>query len=199
MKRKTIVVLSILLTALMVIGGTLAYFTDEEEAVNVVTFGGVDIELTEELYEEATGGDFIMEDVMPGMTITKDPKITCVDGPCWLRVKVTISDCEALDTIFADEAEIIGNFVKGMDENWEVVGNIKNEDDTRTYVLQYKNLFEIGDEAYVFRELIIPTSLTQEEAATLGEDGIEITVTAEAMQWYGFENATDAFAAFDAE
>ena len=48
MKKKiTLVATSVLLVAALVIGGTLAYFTDTEEATNTFTVGNVDITLTE--------------------------------------------------------------------------------------------------------------------------------------------------------
>lgn len=72
--------------------GTLAYFTDEETAHNVVTSGGVDIEIVEktllnnEEYDFPEGG---IEGVMPGAEVSKIVSVKNV-GPAeaWVRVKV---------------------------------------------------------------------------------------------------------------
>lgn len=73
--RKKIVALSmaVLMLAVCVIGGTLAYFTDTTVAqVNEFTVGNVDINLTEPKWE----GDATL---MPGKSYAKDPTITVGD------------------------------------------------------------------------------------------------------------------------
>lgn len=52
-KKLTLVVTSVLLVAALVIGGTLAYFTDTDEATNTFTAGGVKIDLIEQQVNEA--------------------------------------------------------------------------------------------------------------------------------------------------
>ena len=70
--RKKLVALSmaVLMLAVAVIGGTLAYFTDTTDAkVNTFEVGNVDINLTEPNWKgEAT--------LMPGTSYDKDPTIT---------------------------------------------------------------------------------------------------------------------------
>lgn len=66
-----------------VIGGTLAWLTDKTDPVtNTFTVGNIDITLT-----ETTGTSYKM---VPGNTITKDPKVTVKGGSeaCYLFVKV---------------------------------------------------------------------------------------------------------------
>lgn len=73
--RKKIVALSmaVLMLAVCVIGGTLAYFTDTTDAqVNEFTVGNVDINLTEPEWQ----GDATL---MPGKSYAKDPTITVGD------------------------------------------------------------------------------------------------------------------------
>lgn len=73
--RKKIVALSmaVLMLAVAVVGGTLAYFTDTTEAkVNTFEVGNVDIDLTEPKWKgEAT--------LMPGSSYDKDPTITVAE------------------------------------------------------------------------------------------------------------------------
>ena len=71
MKKKiTAIALVVCLVAVAVVGGSLAYFTDEEKATNTFTVGNVDITLTEPKWdvEKAT--------LIPGREIAKDPTIT---------------------------------------------------------------------------------------------------------------------------
>jgi len=70
-----------------VVSGSLAWLTDKTDAVeNTFTQSNINIEL-----EESENLDLQM---IPGHTITKDPKVTVVDGSedCWLFVKVEESE-----------------------------------------------------------------------------------------------------------
>ena len=58
MKKKTILVaaIAVMLVAALVVGGTLAYFTDKDNATNTFTVGNVNIELLESsLHRENAG------------------------------------------------------------------------------------------------------------------------------------------------
>ena len=52
MKKKLMAVLSMGLIAVTIISGTVAYLTDTDEDVNVMTLGNVDIEQNEEEWNE---------------------------------------------------------------------------------------------------------------------------------------------------
>lgn len=58
MKKKTILVaaIAVMLVAALVVGGTLAYFTDKDDATNTFTVGNVDIELLESQYHRVNAG-----------------------------------------------------------------------------------------------------------------------------------------------
>lgn len=91
MKKKTLaLVLALTLLVAGVVGGTLAWLTDQTaEVKNTFTVGDINIDLTE------TNKDYKM---VPGNTIAKDPTVTVKANSeaCWLFVKVTES--ENLDT-----------------------------------------------------------------------------------------------------
>ena len=55
-KKLTLVVTCVVLVAAMVIGGTLAYFTDTKSAENTFTVGNVDIKLLESQYHRVNAG-----------------------------------------------------------------------------------------------------------------------------------------------
>ena len=86
MKKKTLaLVLALTLLVAGVIGGTLAWLTDQTaEVKNTFTVGDINIGLTE------TTADYKM---VPGNTIAKDPTVTVKANSeaCWLFVKVTES------------------------------------------------------------------------------------------------------------
>lgn len=86
MKKKTLaLVLALTLLVAGVVGGTLAWLTDQTaEVKNTFTVGDINIGLTE------TTADYKM---IPGNTIAKDPTVTVKANSeaCWLFVKVTES------------------------------------------------------------------------------------------------------------
>lgn len=91
MKKKIFAAcLVICLLATAVIGTTLAYFTDETDAVtNTFTVGKVKIDLT-----ETPSGDNHEYKMIPGTNLTKDPKVIVKDGSedCYVFVKVVASE-----------------------------------------------------------------------------------------------------------
>lgn len=83
MKKKVLSIVAVVLVLCCAIGGTLAWLTDKTDpVVNTFTVGDINIELT-----ESENLDLKM---VPGNTITKDPKVTVQAGSekCWLFVKV---------------------------------------------------------------------------------------------------------------
>lgn len=86
MKKKTLaLVLALTLLVAGIVGGTLAWLTDQTaEVKNTFTVGDINIGLTE------TTADYKM---VPGNTIAKDPTVTVKANSeaCWLFVKITES------------------------------------------------------------------------------------------------------------
>lgn len=87
MNRKKTVAVAIVLALLLLIGGLLAYFTDTDSKTNKFTLGEQKVEIsvvetqwdaledTDEEGQPGYGIPDIAEDIIPGKTITKDPKI----------------------------------------------------------------------------------------------------------------------------
>lgn len=175
-KKKLITMLSaVALVGVIGVGSTLAYFTDNDAANNVVTMGHVDIELKEPKFAEANENNTI-ENVVPNQTITKDPTITVVAGSesCYLRAIVEISDT------LSDEqaAELLENINIG--EDWVL--------STDGYYY-YQNKVEKAAEnqtVVLFDTVVIP-ELWGNEVADIS---FEINVTAEAIQADNFTPAT---------
>ena len=93
-KGKVLTLALILALVGIIVSGTVAYYTNSETAHNIITTGGVDIELVEtnaegEPWETVTG-------VLPGMEIDKRVSVEAADdcAEAWVRVKVSV---EVLD------------------------------------------------------------------------------------------------------
>lgn len=99
MKKKLSIVFGIIAILAVISVGTLAYFTSEQNAENVISAGNIKLEIHE---KTASGEDFPKEGiiVMPGDTVSKIVTVENTgDHPLYLRVKLTegVSD-EALTT-----------------------------------------------------------------------------------------------------
>ncbi len=84
--RRTALIASLVVIVVCLIGGTIAWLTDTTTAItNTFTIGNVDIDLTEQNPEGQTAK------MVPGSTITKDPKITVDKSSeeCYVYVKIT--------------------------------------------------------------------------------------------------------------
>ena len=95
-KKLTAVALVVCMLAIMLVGASLAYFTDQTEVKqNTFTVGNVEITLTEPAWDKDTGtGEKDAPEVYPGEALAKDPTVTNVGAnPCFVRVKVTGLDC----------------------------------------------------------------------------------------------------------
>ena len=170
MNKKLIAI--ILVLAMLVVAGvgaTLAYFTDDAEKKNTFTVGNVEIELTEEKWDEAVENEE-NENMYPGQTIDKDPVVTNVgSNPCFVRISVTGLDQFGEDALIAYD-ELGEGWVDGEDGFFYYLTALDPEDETSA----------------LFTAITIPTSL-ENDAET--ED---IVVTAYAVQAQGIEIAGEA-------
>jgi len=94
-KKKLIaLVLVLMLAAVSLIGGTLAYFTDDESATNTFTMGNVEIELIETPDEDPEDGEWDgqLSDLAPGVDIDKNVfvKNTSEFNKAYVRVHIAI-------------------------------------------------------------------------------------------------------------
>lgn len=79
MKRKILAIaLVICLAVVAIAGASLAYLTDKDEAVNVMTLGNVNIEQYE---KDAAGNDFVQnQDLYPMVDLRDDGEAVIIDG-----------------------------------------------------------------------------------------------------------------------
>lgn len=213
MKTKTKKAIALALCAVMLIAGTalttVAYLTDSESVNNTFTVGKIGITLDEALVNEY-GQPINNEDdqnvvvlenaprvaendykLIPGMPYTKDPTVTVAadSEECYVRMIVTISEREALDTIFAANNIDIDE-VFDISEDWKYVKNTADEgDDYRIYEFRYNTAVSTVDAeaeklAPLFTKITMPWSITEKQIATL--EGLTINIEAHAIQAKGF-------------
>ena len=193
------------LVAVAIVGGSLAYFTDEEKATNTFTVGNVDITLTEPKWveEKAT--------LIPGREIAKDPTITVEETSqrAYTFMKVQLSDDFAkliADYATAQEISLTNETeMKALIGEWfssTVQPKIMKYSLTENYViLGVLSPKDPGQSVTYFDAITVPAEVV---GSMIKADGTyEIYITAYAIQAEGFEGQNaDAFAdrqaAFDA-
>ena len=170
MKKKILALcLVVALAATAIVGGTLAYFTDNDNATNTFTVGNVDITLTEPNWEGSGSQD--APEVYPSEALAKDPTVKN-DGanPCFVRIKVTGLDCLGDAGMITYRTNYVAN---KLGDNWE-----KGADG----YFYYNKVLEVGAKTdALFDQIVIPTALKNGNAET----EFNVVVTAEAVQAQG--------------
>ena len=124
MKRKLLLLSVMVICIAIAAVGTLAFFNSDAVAHNVITTGGVDIELHE--YADAEKTPFPSEGldgVMPGMTVTKIAEVENTGASAaWVRVKVekAIKLAKEIEGFTPDTALVALNI---NTEKWEHEGD----------------------------------------------------------------------------
>ena len=204
MKKKiALMVTSLVLVVAMAVGGTLAWLTDTtDQKVNTFTVGKVDIELAEPKWDETYGEDGAK--VYPNADIVKDPTVTVIKGSeeSYVRMLVTISNSDVMDTIF-DPGALLTDIFTGYDASWVYFNNVEDEvAKTRTYEFRYKDTVSAETDNVVLPSLFtginIPQNLTEDQLAQM--ETFTITVVAHAIQAADVgADADAAWAAFDGQ
>lgn len=126
MKTKSKALLLTLCAVLLVaasVMGTMAYLTSNDTVTNTFTVGSVNIKLDEAKVDDdgkaVAGADRVKANeykLLPGLTYTKDPTVTVLDGSekSYVRMKVTFNNAAQIiamctDPEFADEVTGVEN------------------------------------------------------------------------------------------
>ena len=182
MKKKGLaLVLALTLLVVGVVAGTLAWLTAKSDVVtNTFTTSDIKVEL-----KETTGTEYKM---IPGYTITKDPKATVLAGSeeCFLFVKLEKSQNfdTYLEYVIAD--------------GWTKLDDVT---DTVYYRVVDGTTNQIGTAYSVLKDdqVTVKGSVTKEQMNALdAEDAVKptLTITAYASQLH--KNATETFSASEA-
>lgn len=124
MKRKLFFIAVIVICLSLTAYGTLAFFTAEDTAHNVITTGNVDIILVDSIKDgEKTENGWSLSGVMPGQQVTKPVSVKNTgSGEAWIRVKVT------LDILGADQEEL-PQTIETQSGKFDVVSYVLDSDD----------------------------------------------------------------------
>lgn len=173
--KTLIVALAVMLVVGCAVGGTLAWLTDTTgPVVNTFTVGNIDIDLAE------TTTDYKM---VPGATISKDPKVTVKSGSeaCWLFVQVT-------------ESDNLGSFISyTVDSNWTALSGVSG--------VYYREVAaataDVEFSVLTNNQVTVKNSVTKDMMdAITNQSATDPTLTfkAYAVQKAGFDTAADAWA-----
>lgn len=181
----TKVFLSLLALVLVVgcaVGGTIAWLTaTTEPVVNTFTYGKIKIELT-----ETTGTEY---KIIPGVNISKDPKVTVKadSEACWLFVKVAEKGTFVTDKVTYS----IANGWMPLDAT-NHPGVYYREVDAVTADTNFNVL--AGDETYHNGVVTVSENLTKKDIKGLTETRPQLIFTAYAVQKDGINTAAEAWA-----
>ena len=219
MKKIFAIALCVAMLAIVLVSGTMAYFTDTHAQTNTFTMGKVDIDLSEPNYTPGENGKL---KVFPGQSYEKDPTITVAEDSedCYLVATVTIDQLDQLKALYADDTTGVkqpwglslagkGGMVSGGIADYEAKGAVENglsgtllgdevfltykEDaaaKTITYTFYFKNPQKAGDVQVLFTQVNIPSIIENGDI----EGDLNISVNAYAIQAVGFP---DVYAAYN--
>ncbi len=125
-KKLTAVALIVCMLAIMLVGASLAYFTDTDDATNEFTIGKIDITLNEDFVQGSK--------LQPGKKINKDVTITLEEGSEDAYVWYTYAIPAALDN---DDASLNILHTNHAGQNWDdyfTEGNTNGYEGTATTI-----------------------------------------------------------------
>ena len=220
MKKIFAIALCVAMLAIVVVSGTMAYFTDNDSKTNIFTMGKVEIELEEPDYEPVDG----KLKVFPGQSYAKNPTITVEEGSedCYLVATVTISQRGNLHKLYENDTTGIkqdwglslagkGGVVSGGVASYDVVragaeengmfGNLLENDvfvtydevnDTIIYTFYFMEVQKVGDVNVLFETVNIPANIQNDTF----EGDLNVSVSAYAIQTVGFNDVFEAYEAY---
>ena len=190
MKKKILSIALVVALVAIAAMGTIAYFTDDEEVTNVMTFGKVDVELTEPAWDPEEGHVLV-----PGVSYPKDPtiKLTCDSLQSWVMMDVKV-DSRLVALMAANEdmtveelmaemeahhtfrEEVVNKWMADVDhEAWEVIG-VKAAEDQLIVRLGYKTVFQPCDEVVFMTALTVPATVNSEMIENIGFENDEVVL-----------------------
>lgn len=181
-KKIALLVTSLALIATLLIGGTLAYFTDSDDATNVITLGKVDGELDEPLWDD-NNPESEIGNVVPGDKIVKDPTLTLASDSedAYARFLVTYSG----DLTESQFEELKFLKITGTDSD----GNETTEEVNLTAggYFYVQDILSAGGSYKLFDYVVIPNTWGN----NMAEKTFNINVVVELIQADNFTPGTD--------
>lgn len=187
MKKKILSIsLVVSILAVFLVGASLAYLTDEDEAVNTFTVGKVDIELTEPAWDAESASNKIV----PTVPIPKDPTITFGEDsePSYLKATITFNGFSEFKELYGvnglkelhkyilfneDNKTFLRDGVVGRIDTQEgdnefsgttwanvdfvVKASANKTNNTFSYDFYFQTPYEAEDVIYLFKEVVPPS------------------------------------------
>lgn len=201
-KRKILLLVALLcMVAILGVGGTLAYFTAEDEATNTFTVGNVKIDLIEPKWDELGKAEGV--DAYPGEALAKNPQVVNTgNNPCFVRIKV--DNLDQFVKTYGEDAMIglryidaKGAYHDGINTtDWEYLNGYYYYKHVVATVATAGDAWNVGLEAKtteLFSQIVIPTQLQN------GEPTAPINVKAYAVQAQGARPSWSAVKAMTVE
>lgn len=121
--KKRILSLSIIVLCLAILSGsTIAYFTAEETARNVIVSGGIRLQLVEQQLVGDRLEDYPNEPipVMPGTAVSKIVSVKGLDQDAWIRMRLAVTVYDAENQVMELDPQELETLVQILcdGENW---------------------------------------------------------------------------------
>ena len=154
LKKRVFVVALIAILIAITAAGSLAYYTAEERAHNVITTGGVSIELHEWADEDKTESFPAngVSDVTPGLSVIKIAEVENIgSGEAWIRmqVEVSVTAADGSTQLPTDMVELdfdLENWTKGDDGYWYYNASLKDGEITKPLFTSVTFATKMGNE-----------------------------------------------------
>lgn len=122
MRKKILYIAAVVICLSIITSGTLAYFTAEDTARNVITSGSVDVAVVEQQLINGTLQTYPDQPtpVMPGTTVSKIVSVQSMDQAAWIRANYTVTiydaDGRQMEISGAELAKVV--LIKPDSVNW---------------------------------------------------------------------------------
>lgn len=129
-RRKPILILGLAFFIAGTIGGTYAYYSDSITVENRIQLGDIDISLEEYCLDENQKEQVYDQNiqVLPGDTVSKIPRITCLTEPCYIRALITHSSPAASEMPITDSQTSNTPIAGGTNIDSPVIDNTVTDD-----------------------------------------------------------------------
>lgn len=203
-RRKPILILGLAFFIAGTIGGTYAYYSDSITVENRIQLGDIDISLEEYCLDENQKEQVYDQNiqVLPGDTVSKIPRITCLTEPCYIRALITHSspvidntvtddiitedtttgnatteDTTTEDTISCDSSQIQADEYPDILTDENIFGLSESWIKIGDYYY-YKNILNPKESADLFQGVFIPYEWDNEHA----EQKLNLNIQIDAVQ-----------------
>lgn len=179
-KKFGLVITAGALSALLIVGSTLAWFTDRKEATNTFKMDNLAVDLLENGEVQDSGLDF--PDLVPGATVTKEVTVQNTENSVSAYVRVALSIQYAIETEGPEDL-ILSDLVVLNTTDWVEYDG---------YYYYTKALAQGEESTPLFEKVAIPTEWTNEMEFA----NFEIDIVMEAIQSENlYTPGTDGFKA----